>query len=118
MAKKHQTSNVNYTKIISLVGHELNKEYTGSEIREVLDAFLTVIEKQLYEGRTIPLHRLGTFDTKLVPPQKRELHLPRAKGRIIDLPAMFVPTFKFSKSFKDKIKVKKAFYEKTSEKNA
>lgn len=79
-------------------------------VKEVLNVMMEVIADELYAGKIVRLQKLGTFDSRLAAPRKYKSQLPRLKGKMIEDPAKFVPTFKFAKPLKDRMKSKKAYW--------
>jgi len=66
----------------------------------IVDSFLEAIKESLNEGKHIEIRGFGTF--KLKARRKRIGRNPKT-NETIPVPERVVPTFKFSRSFKDEI---------------
>ncbi|MCS6822023.1 MAG: integration host factor subunit beta [Microscillaceae bacterium] len=81
---------------------------TKEHISAVLEAFFKVVQKSMEEGENIYIRGFGSFVNK-----KRAKKIARniAANTPIEIPAHFIPSFKPSKNFVDKIKNSKKLKE-------
>ncbi|MBB3701533.1 MULTISPECIES: HU family DNA-binding protein [Flammeovirga] len=76
---------------------EVDKEIVG----QVLEDFFNVVKDKMAEGNNIYIRRFGSFVNKKRASKKgRDI----SRGEIIPIPEHFIPSFKPSKEFVEKIK--------------
>lgn len=74
--------------------------FVRSDIKAVIEQFLSIVGEKLSEGRSIELRGFGTFACKAR--KARPARNPRT-GEEVRLEERIVPTFKFSSEIKGKI---------------
>ena len=70
------------------------------DVAVVVDAMLDIVKEKLKEGNHIEIRQFGTF--KLKSRKARVGRNPKTNTKV-DVPARVVPTFKFSREFKQYI---------------
>lgn len=71
---------------------------TKLETEAIIEGFITTVIESLKEGKGIEIRGFGSYKVKKK--NARQARNPKT-GEQVFVPAHFVPTFKFSKDFKD-----------------
>jgi DNA-binding protein HU-beta len=71
---------------------------TKLETEAIIEGFITTVIEALKEGKGIEIRGFGSYKVKMK--NARQARNPKT-GEQVFVPAHFVPTFKFSKDFKD-----------------
>ncbi len=70
------------------------------DVALAIDAFLEAVKDSMKEGEHIEIRGFGTYKLKV---RKARIGRNPKTERKVDVPARVVPTFKFSRAFKDEI---------------
>ena len=70
---------------------------TKVETEAILDAFIRAVSDTLKSGQSIEIRGFGSFKVKKK--NARKARNPRT-GEVVEVPAKFSPTFKYSRDFK------------------
>ena len=70
------------------------------DVALAIDAFLDSVKDSMKEGKHIEIRGFGTYKLKVR--QARIGRNPKTEKKV-DVPARVVPTFKFSRAFKDEV---------------
>lgn len=110
MSSSGKGTNVDSYILAKKINDKISFVIDREKTREIINAFSDVILETLMNGQKVSLHKLGTFDTKIIPAISMVSSLPHIKGQLVERPARFSPTFNFSSSIKKKVKKKEAYY--------
>jgi len=70
------------------------------DVALAIDAFLESIKESMKEGKHIEIRGFGTYKLKV---RKARLGRNPKTEKKVDVPSRVVPTFKFSRAFKDEV---------------
>lgn len=70
------------------------------DVALAIDAFLDSVKDSMKEGKHIEIRGFGTYKLKV---RKARIGRNPKTEKKVDVPARVVPTFKFSRAFKDEI---------------
>lgn len=102
--------NVDVVELAAEVNMLVSGKIGAVKIKEIINALNQVINDTLVQGKKVSMNKLGTFDTKILPGKTYISSLPTIKGQEVVREPRYVPTFKFSKYVKEKLKDKKVYY--------
>lgn len=85
---------------------QIISEKTGfvrDDIATIVDAFLETVKESIIDGKHIEIRGFGTMKVK---DRKKTVARNPRTGDKVNIPARTVPTFKFSKEFKNSVSKK------------